>query len=45
MQLIDGQTVDKIASITGMPANTVKSHLKRGKDRLADYLRQNGYDK
>lgn len=45
LQLIDGQTVDKIASITGMPANTVKSHLKRGKDRLADYLRQNGYDK
>lgn len=45
LQLIDGQPIDRIATITGMPANTVKSHLKRGKDKLADYLRQNGYDK
>ena len=28
-----------------MPAGTVKSHLKRGKDKMADYLRQNGYDR
>ena len=45
LQLIDGHQVDKIAEITGIPANTVKSHLKRGKDKLAIYLKQNGYDR
>lgn len=45
LQLIDGQPINKIAEITGMPQNTVKSHLRRGKERLADYLRKNGYDK
>lgn len=45
MQLIDGYPVDKIAEITGIPANTVKSHLKRGKDKMAIYLKQNGYDR
>lgn len=45
LQLIDGQPLAKIAKITGLPVNTVKSHLKRGKERLADYLRKNGYDK
>ena len=45
LQLIDGHPVDKIAEITGIPANTVKSHLKRGKDKMAIYLKQNGYDR
>ena len=45
MQLIDGYAIDEIADITKMPANTVKSHLKRGKEKLANYLRQNGYDR
>ena len=45
LQLIDGHQVDKIAEITGIPANTVKSHLKRGKDKLAIYLKENGYDR
>ena len=45
LQLIDGQPIDKISDITGMPQNTVKSHLKRGKDKLADYLKTNGYDR
>ncbi|MDR0893213.1 MAG: sigma-70 family RNA polymerase sigma factor [Mediterranea sp.] len=35
--------MDKITDITGMPANTVKSHLRRGKEKLALYLKQNGY--
>ena len=43
LQLIDGEPIDHIAEITGMPENTVKSHLRRGKVRLADYLKQNGY--
>lgn len=45
LQLIDGYAIDEIGSITGMPTGTVKSHLKRGKDKLANYLRQNGYDR
>lgn len=44
LQLIDGYAIDEIARITNMPVGTVKSHLKRGKDKLANYLRQNGYD-
>ena len=45
LQLIDGESIDHIAEITGMNQNTVKSHLKRGKENLANYLRQNGYDR
>lgn len=37
--------IDKIADIVGCPANTVKSHLKRGKEKLASYLKANGYDR
>ena len=44
LQLIDGYALDEIAGITAMPLNTVKSHLRRGKERLATYLKQNGYD-
>ena len=45
LQLIDGYQIDEIAGIMKMPTGTVKSHLKRGKEKLADYLRQNGYDR
>lgn len=38
-------SIDKIAGITGIPAGTVKSHLSRGKEKLATYLKQNGYDR
>ena len=40
LQLIDGYPIDQISRITGIPENTVKSHLKRGKDKMANYLRQ-----
>lgn len=36
--------IDKIAGIMGIPAGTVKSHLSRGKEKMAKYLKQNGYD-
>ena len=36
--------IDKIAGIIGCPSGTVKSHLSRGKEKLARYLKQNGYD-
>lgn len=38
-------SIEKIAGITGIPTGTVKSHLSRGKEKLATYLKQNGYDK
>ena len=36
--------IDKISSITGMPTGTIKSHLSRGKEKLANFLKQNGYE-
>lgn len=38
-------SIDKIAGITGIPAGTVKSHLSRGKEKLAMYLKRNGYER
>lgn len=43
LQLIDGYDIAKIAEISGMKTGTVKSHLSRGKDKMANYLKQNGY--
>ncbi len=43
LQMIEGQPIEKIAAITGMPTGTVKSHLSRGKKLLATYLKENGY--
>lgn len=45
LQLIDGYPIGEISKITGIAENTVKSHLKRGKEKMANYLRQNGYDR
>ena len=45
LQLIDGYPVDQISKITGINENTVKSYLKRGKDKMANYLKENGYDR
>lgn len=45
LQLIEGQPIDKIASITGMTSGTVKSHLYRGKEKLTTYLKNNGYER
>ena len=44
LQLIDGYDIAGIAKIIGLKEGTVKSHLSRGKEKLANYLRQNGYD-
>lgn len=45
LQLMDGLPIDKIAEVTGLAQGTVKSHLSRGKQKLASYLKQNGYDR
>lgn len=45
LQLMEWQPIERISEISGMKPNTVKSHLLRGKEKLANYLRQNGYDR
>ena len=45
LQLIDGYDIRQVAKITGLKEGTVKSHLSRGKEKMANYLRQNGYDR
>ena len=45
LQLIDGYPIDQISRITGIPDNTVKSHLRRGKEKMANYLKENGYER
>jgi len=45
LQLIDGYPIEHISKITGIAENTVKSHLRRGKEKMANYLRENGYDR
>ena len=44
LQLIDGYPIEDIAKMMDVPANTVKSHLRRGKEKLTTYLKNNGYD-
>ena len=44
LQCVEGQSIKEIAQIMGIPENTVKSHLLRGKKNLANYLRKNGYN-
>lgn len=44
LQIIDGYQINKISEITGMAQGTVKSHIFRGKEKLAMFLKQNGYD-
>ena len=41
---LEDLSIEKIAGITGCPAGTVKSHLSRAKEKMATYLKQNGYD-
>ena len=43
LQLMEGQPIDKSSEITDMAEGTVKSHLSRGKQKLAMYLKKNGY--
>jgi RNA polymerase sigma-70 factor (ECF subfamily) len=45
LQLIDGYDIAGIVKITGLREGTVKSHLSRGKEKMANYLRENGYDR
>lgn len=43
LQLVNGESIERIALITGQAEGTIKSQLSRGKKKLAQYLRNNGY--
>ena len=42
---MEDMSVEKISSVMGCPAGTIKSHLFRGKQKLSAYLKHSGYDK
>lgn len=44
LRLQEGLGVRQITEITGWPEGTIKSHVNRGRLKLADFLRRNGYD-
>jgi len=44
LQVIEGLKTEDIAKVTELNANTVRSHIMRGKQKLAEYLKQNGYE-
>jgi len=45
LALVEDCSLKEVAKITGLNENTVKSHLKRGKEKLKTYLSNNGYDR
>jgi len=45
LALIEDCSIKEVVKITGLNENTVKSHLKRGKEKLKTYLSNNGYDR
>ncbi|MGN1375865.1 MAG: RNA polymerase sigma factor [Prevotella sp.] len=45
LQLMHGMSTAGIAEAMNMSEGTVKSNLSRGKHKMAEYLRQNGYDR
>lgn len=41
---MDDLSIENISVITQMPQGTVKSHLSRGKEKMAVWLKNNGYE-
>ena len=44
LHYMEDLSIDKISIVIGMPTGTIKSHLSRGKEKLANFLKQNGYE-
>lgn len=42
---IEDMPIERIAAVTHMPQGTVRSHLSRGRTKLVEFLKKNGYDK
>ena len=45
LHLLEDLPIDHIVEVTGMPSGTVKSHIARGRDKIATYLKSNGYER
>lgn len=45
LNLLEDKSLKDISRITDIPLNTVKSHIRRGKDKLTDFLSGQGYGK
>lgn len=45
LHIVEGQKTEDIAKITAINASTVRSHIARGKQKLAEYLKANGYER
>ena len=44
LHYIDDLKVEEIAQILSMPQGTIKSHLSRGRNKMIQYLKNNGYE-
>jgi RNA polymerase sigma-70 factor (ECF subfamily) len=40
---MEDRPIEQVALMTGMPQGTVKSHLSRAKNKMAIFLKDNGY--
>ncbi|MDD4608571.1 MAG: sigma-70 family RNA polymerase sigma factor [Bacteroidaceae bacterium] len=45
LRYIEDLSIKDIAAITKIPEGSIKSHISRGKVKMATYLKQNGYEK
>lgn len=45
LAVVEDLPIKRVVQVTGMNENTVKSHIKRGKEKLKTYLKNNGYDR
>ncbi|MCQ2310756.1 MAG: sigma-70 family RNA polymerase sigma factor [Paludibacteraceae bacterium] len=45
LTIMEDRSIKQVCTITGMNINTVKSHIKRGKEKIRTYLKTNGYDR
>ncbi len=43
LSLVEDQPIKTVAKVTGLKENTVKSHIRRGREKLADFLKNNDY--
>jgi RNA polymerase sigma-70 factor (ECF subfamily) len=41
---MEDHPVEKIAKIMDCPTGTIKSHLSRGREKLAEYFKNTGYE-
>lgn len=42
---MEDKSIKEISKITGMPENTIKSHLSRAKSHLSEHLKNIGYER